>query len=88
MTEHAKVELIDSLEVIRGKGHHCLESRQFSGLHPISYPIFDNGNSVCAAITVPYQSRLEDEMQLSRQDVQYALSEAAKKLNYAFRGRE
>jgi DNA-binding IclR family transcriptional regulator len=70
-----------SLNEVVEKGFASIQSKQFAGLHAISFPIFDmNGNAV-AAITVPMLARIDGTTQFSEKDVEEVLRESVSVLS-------
>lgn len=63
----------NSLKEVTEKGFASIKSKQFAGLHAISFPILDmNGNAV-AAITVPMLARIDGTNQFTEQQVEALL---------------
>ncbi|SFU17262.1 IclR family transcriptional regulator [Mesorhizobium sp. YR577] len=71
----------DAFRIIRSQGFANMKSNQFSGVHAISYPIFDLNGHATAALTVPYVARLDDSQRLSVSAVQTALAATAAEMN-------
>ena len=70
-----------SLKEVVEKGFASIQSKQFAGLHAISFPILDmNGNAV-AAITVPMLARIDGTSQFSEKDVEEVLRESVSVLS-------
>jgi DNA-binding IclR family transcriptional regulator len=78
----AEVEVFrNSLKEVSEKGFASIKSKQFAGLHAISFPILDmNGNAV-AAITVPMLARIDGTNQFSEEQVEELLRESVKNLS-------
>ncbi len=65
-----------SLKEVAEMGFASIKSKQFAGLHAISFPILDmNGNAV-AAITVPMLARIDGSSQFTPEDVEEKLKES------------
>jgi DNA-binding IclR family transcriptional regulator len=70
----------NSLEEIKVKGFASIKSKQYAGLHAISFPIFDlNGNAI-AAMTVPMLARIDDTKQYKPEQVEETLRIAVSNL--------
>lgn len=70
-----------SLKEVVEKGFASIKSKQFAGLHAISFPILDmNGNAV-AAITVPMLARIDGTHQFTEQQVEALLRESVSNLS-------
>ena len=66
----------NSLIEVLEKGFASIKSKQFAGLHAISFPILDlNGNAV-AAITVPMLARIDGATQFTEKEVEELLRES------------
>jgi DNA-binding IclR family transcriptional regulator len=71
----------NSLKEVTEKGFASIKSKQFAGLHAISFPILDmNGNAV-AAITVPMLARIDGTHQFTEQQVEELLRESVSNLS-------
>ncbi|MCP9757227.1 IclR family transcriptional regulator [Lacihabitans sp. CCS-44] len=71
----------NSLKEVVEKGFASIKSKQFAGLHAISFPILDmNGNAV-AAITVPMLARIDGTNQFTEQQVEEVLRESVSNLS-------
>jgi DNA-binding IclR family transcriptional regulator len=63
------------------KGFASIKSKQFAGLHAISFPILDmNGNAV-AAMTVPMLARIDGTNQFTQEQVEEILRECVSNLS-------
>ena len=70
-----------SLKEVVEKGFASIKSKQFAGLHAISFPILDmNGNAV-AAITVPMLARIDGTSQFTEKQVEELLRESVSNLS-------
>jgi DNA-binding IclR family transcriptional regulator len=78
----AEIEVFrNSLKEVIEKGFASIKSKQFAGLHAISFPILDiNGNAV-AAITVPMLARIDETYQFSEKQVEQLLRESVSNLS-------
>jgi DNA-binding IclR family transcriptional regulator len=71
----------NSLKEVVEKGFASIKSKQFAGLHAISFPILDmNGNAV-AAITVPMLARIDGTSQFTEKQVEELLRESVSNLS-------
>jgi DNA-binding IclR family transcriptional regulator len=71
----------ESLKEVIEKGFASIKSKQFAGLHAISFPILDmNGNAV-AAITVPMLARIDGTSQFTEKQVEELLRDAVSNLS-------
>jgi DNA-binding IclR family transcriptional regulator len=71
----------NSLAEIKVKGFASIKSKQYEGLHAISFPILDiNGNAV-AAMTVPMLARIDGTNQFSYEKVEKLLKESVSNLS-------
>jgi DNA-binding IclR family transcriptional regulator len=70
-----------SLKEVVEKGFASIKSKQFAGLHAISFPILDmNGNAV-AALTVPMLARIDGTSQFTEKQVEELLRESVSNLS-------
>ncbi|TRX43114.1 IclR family transcriptional regulator [Flavobacterium restrictum] len=66
---------------VASNGFASIKSKQYAGLHAISFPILDmNGNAV-AAMTVPMLARIDGTNQLTHQEVAEKLKYCVSNLN-------
>lgn len=71
----------NSLKEIAIKGFASIQSKQYAGLHAISFPILDmNGNAI-AAMTVPMLARIDGTNQFSQEQVENLLRESVLNLS-------
>jgi DNA-binding IclR family transcriptional regulator len=71
----------NSLKEVILKGFASIKSKQYAGLHAISFPILDmNGNAV-AAMTVPMLARIDGTNQFAHEQVEELLREAVENLS-------
>lgn len=70
-----------SLNEVVEKGFASIQSKQFAGLHAISFPIFDMNGNALAAITVPMLARIDGTTQFSEKDVEEVLRESVSVLS-------
>jgi DNA-binding IclR family transcriptional regulator len=71
----------NNLKEVFEKGFASIKSKQFAGLHAISFPILDmNGNAV-AAITVPMLARIDGTNQFTEKQVEELLRESVANLS-------
>ncbi len=68
------------LKEIEKKGFASIKSRQFAGLHAISFPILDINGFAIAAITVPILARIDAQKQVSQNIVEEKLKESVENL--------
>lgn len=70
-----------SLKEVALKGFASIKSKQYAGLHAISFPILDmNGNAI-AAMTVPMLERIDGTNQFTHEQVEEILRECVKNLS-------
>ena len=74
-------DLQEHLRRIRRRGHEQRNSYEVSGVTNISVPIFNDQNSAIAGLTVPYVTRLEDN--ISKEDVLKRLKSASEEMSIA-----
>ena len=71
----------NSLKEIKLKGFASIKSKQYAGLHAISFPILDmNGNAI-AAMTVPMLARIDGTNQFTQEQVENLLRESVLNLS-------
>jgi DNA-binding IclR family transcriptional regulator len=71
----------NNIAEIKMKGFASIKSRQYEGLHAISFPILDiNGNAV-AAMTVPILARIDGTNQFTHEQVVKILKESVSNLS-------
>ncbi|MDI6046868.1 IclR family transcriptional regulator [Flavobacterium yafengii] len=71
----------NGLKDVVSKGFASINSKQFAGLHAISFPILDmNGNAV-AAMTVPMLARIDGTNQFTHEQVEEMLRESVENLS-------
>lgn len=71
----------NSLKEVVSKGFASIKSKQYEGLHAISFPILDmNGNAV-AALTVPMLARIDGTNQFTHKQVEEMLRESVANLS-------
>ncbi|WP_035672922.1 IclR family transcriptional regulator [Flavobacterium sp. 83] len=71
----------NSLKDVVSKGFASIKSKQYEGLHAISFPILDmNGNAV-AALTVPMLARIDGTNQFTHKQVEEKLRESVENLS-------
>jgi DNA-binding IclR family transcriptional regulator len=63
------------------KGFASIQSKQYAGLHAISFPILDSNGYALAAMTVPMLARIDGTSQVSRKDVEKKLGQSAASLS-------
>lgn len=71
----------NSLKVVAEKGFASIKSKQFAGLHAISFPILDMNRNAIAAITVPMLARIDGTNQFSELQVEELLRESVLNLS-------
>jgi DNA-binding IclR family transcriptional regulator len=71
----------DSLKEVVEKGFASIKSKQFAGLHAISFPILDMNRNAVAAITVPMLARIDGTSQFTEIQVEEKLQESVEYLN-------
>jgi DNA-binding IclR family transcriptional regulator len=84
LTNKSETEIADfrnTLNEVAAQGFASIKSKQFAGLHAISYPILDmNGNAV-AAITVPMLARIDGTNQFTVKQVDELLRQSVSSLS-------
>jgi DNA-binding IclR family transcriptional regulator len=78
----AEIEALgNDLKEVVSKGFASIKSKQFAGLHAISFPILDmNGNAV-AAMTVPMLARIDGTNQFTQEQVEELLKDSVSNLS-------
>jgi len=66
----------NSLKEVAEKGFASIKSKQFAGLHAISFPILDMTGNAVAAITVPMLARIDGTNQFTEKQVEEVLRES------------
>jgi DNA-binding IclR family transcriptional regulator len=66
-----------ALKDVAAKGFASIQSRQYAGLHAISFPIVDINGYAVAAMTVPMLARIDGKKQVTQKKVQEKLSISA-----------
>jgi DNA-binding IclR family transcriptional regulator len=70
----------NSLTEVVSKGFASIKSKQFAGLHAISFPILDINGSAIAAMTVPMLARIDGTNQFTHEEVAVLLKKSAENL--------
>ena len=70
-----------SLKDVSEKGFASIKSKQFAGLHAISFPILDMNRNAVAAITVPMLARIDGTSQFTEKQVEELLRESVSNLS-------
>jgi DNA-binding IclR family transcriptional regulator len=71
----------NGLKEVVSKGFASIKSKQYEGLHAISFPIVDmNGNAV-AAMSVPMLARIDGTKQFTHGQVEELLRESVENLS-------
>jgi DNA-binding IclR family transcriptional regulator len=65
------------LKEVATKGFASIKSKQYAGLHAISFPILDVNGFAIAAITVPMLARIDGTEQTTQQEVEDKLRKSA-----------
>jgi DNA-binding IclR family transcriptional regulator len=71
----------NSLKEVVEKGFASIKSKQFAGLHAISFPILDMNRNAVAAITVPMLARIDGTNQFTEKQVEELLRESVSNLS-------
>lgn len=71
----------NSLKEIMVKGFASIQSKQYAGLHAISFPILDMNANAIAAMTVPMLARIDGTNQFSQEQVENLLRESVLNLS-------
>jgi DNA-binding IclR family transcriptional regulator len=80
-TENEIESFSNGLKEVVSKGFASIKSKQYEGLHAISFPILDmNGNAV-AALTVPMLARIDGTNQFTHKQVEEILRESVENLS-------
>lgn len=69
------------LHEVAVKGFASIKSRQYEGVHAISFPILDMDHHAVAALTVPMVPRVDNAPAASKSEVEERLRESANRLN-------
>jgi DNA-binding IclR family transcriptional regulator len=81
-TSEAEIlEYSQKLTDIKMKGFASIKSKQFAGLHAISFPILDMNGNALAAITVPMLARIDGTNQFTEKQVVDILRESVANLS-------
>jgi DNA-binding IclR family transcriptional regulator len=81
-SSEAEIETFSNgLKEVVSKGFASIKSKQYAGLHAISFPILDmNGNAV-AAMTVPMLARIDGTNQFTHEQVEEMLRDSVSNLS-------
>ena len=63
------------------RGFASIRSRQYSGIHAISFPVLDANRHAIAALTVPMLPRVDGTKQASLGEVEKVLRRSAERLS-------
>jgi DNA-binding IclR family transcriptional regulator len=80
----SEIEIVafrSALNEVRTNGFASIQSKQYAGLHAISFPILDMNGFAVAAMTVPMLARIDDEKQVTQREVEEQLRKSAATLN-------
>jgi DNA-binding IclR family transcriptional regulator len=77
----SEADYLRRLEIVRFQGFEEMPSLQISGVHNLSYPVFDTGGAATAAMTLPFLVRTDVSSTI--EDARAALSGAAAELSRA-----
>jgi DNA-binding IclR family transcriptional regulator len=82
----AEIKLFQKeLHEVAVKGFSSIKSRQYEGLHAISFPVLDINRNAIAALTVPILPRVDVARQAGQSEVEDALRDAANRLTSRIR---
>ena len=80
-TETETATFRNDLKAVAANGFASIQSRQYAGLHAISFPILDIHGFAVAAMTVPMLARIDGEEQTTKEEVAEALKKSAADLS-------
>lgn len=63
------------------KGFASIDSRQYAGVHAVSFPVLDNNRHAIAAVTVPMLPRIDGVLQMSLRNVEEAMRQSVLRLS-------
>jgi DNA-binding IclR family transcriptional regulator len=66
------------LNDVKTKGFASIQSKQFAGLHAISFPILDMNGHAMAALTVPMLARIDGASQFTESEVEEKLRQTSR----------
>lgn len=72
----------NALKEVTSKGFASIQSKQYAGLHAISFPVLDINGSAIAALTVPMLARIDDMQQTTQAEVEAKLRKSAASLSH------
>jgi DNA-binding IclR family transcriptional regulator len=67
-----------ALNEVSTKGFASIQSKQFAGLHAISFPILDMNGHAMAALTVPMLARIDGASQFTENEVEEKLRQTSR----------
>lgn len=71
----------NGLNEVISKGFASIKSKQYAGLHAISFPILDMSGNAVAAMTVPMLARIDGTDQFSQEHVEEMLRDSVSNLS-------
>ncbi len=80
-TEEEIESFRNSLDEVLENGFASIKSKQYAGLHAISFPIMDMNGNAMAAMTVPMLARIDGTRQFTENEVEQVLRESVKSLS-------
>ncbi|MEO0006833.1 MAG: hypothetical protein RJA20_1029 [Bacteroidota bacterium] len=72
------------LKNVATTGFASIPSKQYAGLHAVSFPILDIHRNAIAALTVPMLARIDGQQQVSISEVEEALRKCAANLSESY----
>jgi DNA-binding IclR family transcriptional regulator len=70
-----------ALKEVTVKGYASIQSKQYAGLHAISFPVLDGNGNAVAAMTVPMLARIDGMKQATQKKVEDKLRKSAASLS-------
>jgi DNA-binding IclR family transcriptional regulator len=72
----------NTLKEVAAQGFASIQSKQYAGLHAISFPILDINGFAIAALTVPMLARIDGMQQATQAEVEAKLRKSAASLSH------
>jgi DNA-binding IclR family transcriptional regulator len=69
------------LKEVAAKGYASIQSKQYAGLHAVSFPVLDSNGYAAAAMTVPMLARIDGKKQATQKKVEEKLRKSAASLS-------
>ena len=84
--EHADVQILTTLDLVRARGFESIPSVQVRGLYAVAFPILNTRGTAIAALTVPYAERIDQIHRKPVAMVEELLGSAARDLSIRIGG--